>query len=377
MKRLILSVLLLMQIPVTLGQRLETNIQWLLNNLTKSDRIEQATLRVFSPSNTIDISIQYPLENDLDSIGPKPFYTASIGKMFTAVSIAILHERGLLDFDDKISEYLSNETMENLLQVNDHSYGHLITISHLLQHKSGLADYFEDEPFTGEPKLIDQLFINPNKVWKEKEVLQFYKHHLKGKFKPGTSYHYTDTAYLLLGLIIENISKQPLHEFFKTEIFFPLNLNHTYLNFKNSSIYKTGKMMKVMAGEIDISAYKSLSADWAGGGIVSTNTDLITFFKALIDKKLIQSETLSLMQNWTRESMGMQYGFGIRQVNFNELSPSWDNIVIIGHSGVTGAFLYYCSELDTYISGSLNQIYENKKAIGLIYNILYAIKSNK
>ena len=83
------------------------------------------------------------------------------------------------------------------------------------------------------------------------------------------------------------------------------------------------------------------------------------------------------MQNWTQESIGMQYGFGLRQVAFNQLSPNWDDIVIVGHSGVTGAFLYYCPEIDTYISGSLNQTEANREALQLIYDILFAIKSNQ
>ena len=110
------------------------------------------------------------------------------------------------------------------------------------------------------------------------ELLQFYKNNLSAKFVPGTSYHYTDTEYILLGLIIEHISKKPLHQFFSSEIFTPLNLTSTYLNLKSDPLKKTGKMMKVMVEDIDISNFKSLSADWAGGGIVSTNSDLIAFF---------------------------------------------------------------------------------------------------
>jgi len=376
MKKIALSVFVFIQIAVTFGQDIESDIQILFNTQVNADIVEQASLKVFSPTHKLDISCEYPLENNLDSIdSPQPFYTASIGKMFTAVSIAILKDKGQLDFEDLISEYLSDDIMKGLHVINDHSYANKITIAHLLQHKSGLADYFEDITFTGQPKLIDALFIYPNKMWTPQELLQFYKNNLTSKFIPGAEYHYTDTEYLLLGLIIESISEKPLHDFFMSEIIKPLDLINTYLNLKSSPLKKTGEMMKVMVGEIDISKYKSLSADWAGGGIVSTNSDLITFFQGLMNGKLIQSESLKQMQNWTPESTGMQYGFGLRQITFNELSPNWEDVVVIGHSGVTGAFLYYSLELDTYISGSLNQVNANKEATQLMYDILSIIKT--
>lgn len=376
MKNIVLAVLLVIQLPVTFGQDIKSDIQSIFNTQVNSENIEQACLKVFSPSNQLDLSFQYPSGSDIDSKDlPQPFYTASIGKMFTAVSIAILKDKGLLNFEDLISEYLSDEIMNGLHDINGQSYANKITIAHLLQHKSGLADYFEDNTFTGLPKLIDALFIYPNKTWTSQELLEFYKHNLTSKFIPGTDYHYTDTEYLLLGMIIESISGKPLHEFLISEIFKPLDLMNTYLNLKSTPLNKTGEMMKIMVGETEISTYKSLSADWAGGGIASTNADLITFFQSLMNGRLITSESLKQMQNWTRESIGMQYGFGLRQITFNELSPNWNNRVVIGHSGVTGAFLYYCPELDTYISGSLNQANANKEATQLIHDILSIIKA--
>ena len=376
MKTIALIIFVFLQIAATFGQDIESDIQLLFNAQANADNIEQASLKVFSPTHNLNISCAYPLENTLDSTGfPRPFYTASIGKMFTAVSMAILKDKGQLDFEDLISEYLSDDIMKGLHVINDHSYANKITIAHLLQHKSGLADYFEDQTFTGQPKVIDALFIYPNKIWTPLELLQFYKNNLTSKFIPGTDYHYTDTEYLLLGLIIERISGKPLHEFFMSEIFKPLDLTNTYLNLKSTPLKKTGEMMKVMVGDMDISKYKSLSADWAGGGIVSTNSDLITFFLGLMNERLITSESLKQMQNWTKESIGMEYGFGLRRITFKELSPNWRNMVVVGHSGVTGAFLYYSPELDTYISGSLNQVNANKESTQLMHDILSIIKT--
>lgn len=375
MKKFIMAVSLFVQLPIVFGQNLESKIDSLFIEQTKSHLIQEATLKVFSPSKNIDVSFHHSAFENTDSMThEQPFYTASIGKMFTALSIAILQERGQLNFDDYISDHLSADIMKDLHMINQKSYGHLITIEHLLQHKSGLADYFEDSTHSGQPKLIDHIFIDSEKFWTPQALLQFYKANFNGKFIPGADYHYTDTEYLLLGLIIEKVSQQALHEFFKTEIFKPLGLNNTYLNLRSSPIKDTPKMMSLMAEVYNISSFRSLSADWAGGGIVSTNSDLIKFLQAVMNGNLIKPETLNRMQNWTKESVGMNYGLGIRQVKFQELSPYWDHIVIKGHSGVTGAFLFYCPELDTYISGSLNQTEANREALIMIYDILLAIK---
>jgi D-alanyl-D-alanine carboxypeptidase len=76
------------------------------------------------------------------------------------------------------------------------------------------------------------------------------------------------------------------------------------------------------------------------------------------------------MQNWTPETRGMEYGFGLRKIAFRKLFPTLPDLTIIGHSGSTGSFMFYCPELDVYLAGTLNQTEEVKESVVLMVKVL-------
>lgn len=147
-----------------------------------------------------------------------PFHTASVGKTFTATTIAMLAGEGKLKFDDPAANYLPTETLQGLHMIDGVDYASQITLSHLLQHLSGLPDYFEDETVSGE-KMMSRLFSEPGRHWEPEELIQFTKQHFQARFEPGTNYYYTDTEYILLGLIIQQLEKKPLLQVFAERIF--------------------------------------------------------------------------------------------------------------------------------------------------------------
>lgn len=132
-------------------------------------------------------------------------------------------------------------------------------------------------------------------------------------------------------------------------------------------------MAKFYAGDIALSSIQSLSADWGGGGLVSTTQDLIQFLVAFQEDKIIKKETRSAMQHWTHETKGMEYGFGIRKVSFNNLFDTDTPLEVVGHTGSTASFLWYCPQLDTYIAGTLNQLEASKSTLNWVYEILSLI----
>lgn len=372
MKRLIIFLFSVIYATSIGAQESEENsIRQLFEIELNHKNVKNAFLQVYSKSKKINIQFSDGIFKNGDSVSSNnPFYTASIGKMFTSTSIAILKEQGKLNFNDKIDQFLSKETLNKLHFLEGIDSSHKITIAQLMQHTSGLPDYFEDVTIDGSPNIITQLFLKPNKYWFPKECIQFVKDKMKPKFLPGNGYHYTDTEYILLGLIIEKISGYSLHEFFKEYIFKPLKMSNTYMFLRSLPLKQTKKIAEIYFSEIEISSFKSLTADWAGGAIVSTTKDLITFQKALISGELLKNETLQKMQDWTPETEGMYYGYGFRKIVLNELSPNFPKLDLIGHSGSTGSFLFYCPQFDTHISGTLNQVEANKNALVLIVNIL-------
>lgn len=352
-------------------KKVDEKINRLFEIEVKKEKIKSAFLQVYSKSKKINIQLFNGVFKKGDSVSLKnPFYTASIGKMFTATAIAILKEQGKLSFNDKIEKYISKDVLKGLHIYNNVDSSKEITIAQLLQHTSGLPDYFEDKTIDGSLNVLNELISNPNKIWTPIECIQFTKDKMKPLFLPGKGYHYTDTEYVLLGLIIEKISNYHLDEFFKKFIFKPLKMNNSYMFLRSLPLEQTQKKAAFYFGETDISNFKSLSADWAGGGVVSTTKDLISFQKGLYTNALIKPETFKMMQNWTPETQGMYYGFGLRKIVLNELSSQLPNIELIGHTGSTGSFLFYCPQLDTYISGTLNQVEATKDALLLVSNVL-------
>lgn len=216
--------------------------------------------------------------------------------------------------------------------------------------------------------------MKPNKLWPTGELIQFSKEKMTPHFVPSKGYHYTDTEYVLLALIIENVSGLSLDEFFKQHIFQPLKMHSSYVNLKSSSIKNKLPIVKFYASQYELSSLKSLSADWGGGGLVSTTHDLIAFLKAFNTDKIVKKDTRLAMQNWVTETKGMEYGFGIRQVSIDELTNTESDLQLIGHSGSTASFLWYCPQLDTYISGTFNQLEVSKSALILVYKILTMIE---
>ena len=134
-------------------------------------------------------------------------------------------------------------------------------------------------------------------------------------------------------------------------------------------------MAQFYAGDIALSSIQSLSADWGGGGLVSTTQDHIQFLRAFQDDKIVKKETRLAMQHWVRETKGMEYGFGIRKVSFKNLFDTDTKLEIIGHTGSTASFLWYCPQLDTYIAGTLNQLEASRSTPQLVFEILTLIEN--
>ena len=343
---------------------LKDEIQTLFTETLSNSNVHSATWVIYSPSKHIDFSFATgALERNDKLSKASPFYIASIGKTFTATAIAMLYEQGRLNLSDKISKYLSDEVVSgiHLFQGKDHS--HEITIAQLLQHTSGLPDYFEGKTIDGSANAMALLFSNTEKLWTPQEILNIAKQRMKPLFKPGTDYRYSDTGYILLGLIIEHVSGMDLHDFFKQEIFMPLNMNHTYMHLRAKPILPTSRMNEIYVDNVEISTFNSLSLDWAGGGVVSTAQDLNRFQLALYGNNFISQNTLKKMQEWIPESKGIYYGFGLRKVLISERFSAGPDLSIIGHTGSTSSFMFYCPNLDVYLSGTFNQTNQVKQSI--------------
>lgn len=378
MKKVILLILFLTGLVLNgLAQsRPPSEIQLIFDNYTKNGGVKNAFFRIESSDQSISQDLVYGKFTNGEKVTLNtPFYTASIGKTFTAVAIAQLVEQGKLTFDDLVIDHLDS-LVNGMLVIDGKDYISDLTLHHLLNHTSGLPDYFEDRPITGE-NMMQNIFKEPNRYWRPVELVEFTKANFSGHFEPGEGYHYTDTEYVLLGLIIEKVSGMPLHKYFQEKIFGPMSMQLTSMNLRSEPAGKPDfDMAEIYAGSMEISKYKSLSADWAGGAIRSTSQDLNVFLKSLLNGQLLSREILHKMQKWIPESQGTYYGYGMRKWVLNELDHTLPALTLIGHSGSTGSFMYYCPELDVYVSGTFNNTNYLQKHIVFLAEVLINISQN-
>ncbi len=271
-----------------------------------------------------------------------PFEIASITKAVTAATVLKLVEGGRLRLDARLGDSLPADQARG--------FDPDITISQLLTHTSGLAHYWTDGPkdLRGSNAFLREFLARPERFWKPGEILEFAR---KIPAKPrGGQFHYSDTNYVLLGLIIERATRQPLHRVFRKMIFEPLGMSDTWLSYREDR--RNRVVSHRFEGREDLAATPRQSADWAGGGLISTAHDLQRFLQGLASGRLFaEASTLEEMRKAvpTGEE-GITYGMGLYRVDLGDgRGEVW------GHDGHGNSFAYYWPERGIYFTGTLNQ----------------------
>lgn len=350
-------------------QVLEQRMHEIFDSTMTNDIIPSGIFLLHGGDQDIHLGLAGGTSQGREVTAQTPFYTASITKTLTATAIVLLAEDGLLDFDDSIADHLPVELLDGLHVFEGKDYSTGITIAQLLTHQSGLPDYWNDIPVSGE-NMMSLLLERPDYFWQPEELIAFTKANFKARFAPGTAYHYTDTEYVLLGIIIQRLTDMPLHDFFRRRIFEPLDMHASWMHQRSAPIDPSAPMAGLHVGKDDISGLISLSADWADGGLVSTSEDLFRFMRGLFDGRLVSQASLEHMQSWIPESYGTYYGYGLRKWELKSFSPQLGNLTLIGHSGSSSAFMFYCPELDVYITGTFNQIAFMKDHVRFVMKIM-------
>jgi CubicO group peptidase (beta-lactamase class C family) len=208
------------------------------------------------------------------------FRLASFTKQFTAMAIMLLVHDGKLHYDDPLT----------LIFPDFPAYGKDITIRNLLNHTSGLPDYSEimdQQEKSGGPKW------SPDHQIQDEEVLALLKAQPVGKFAPGTRWEYSNSGYVVLGLIVAKASGMPYREFLQRRIFAPLKMNRTIVyekgkNTINRRAFGHSKETDKLV-ETDQSA---TSATLGDGGIYSNVADLAKWDEGLANHTLLSEKEM-------------------------------------------------------------------------------------
>jgi len=239
----------------------------------------------------------------------------SITKTFTATVILQLVDEGKLGLNDPVSKYFPE--VPN---------GSNITIREVLNMTSGLFDYTEDEG------LFKTVLAHPDKVWDPWELLTIAFQH-PAYFAPGQSLHYSSTNYILLGLLIEQITHMPVEKVFQQRIFRPLGMHNTLLPPLSSAAipnpHPIGYFFETSnaAAPLDVTSWNP-SWGWTAGSAISTLHDLKIWAKALETGTLLSAATQKERLTWVKFPgatwIGHFYGYGLGIADFGGM---------IGHDG--------------------------------------------
>jgi D-alanyl-D-alanine carboxypeptidase len=252
-----------------------------------------------------------------------PFAIASVTKTFTAALILRLADEGRLTISDPLARWLP-----------DYPNAANITLRMLLQHTSGLADYFQN------PKFDAALNRAKRHAWMPDEVLPFVG---KPAFAPGNGWGYSNTNFVLLGLVAERAGGAPWAEQVRREFFVPLGLSSTYVQGVGAPAVPpahANQMFVGFAGRIlprDLSDGSTLvpftavaTAAFSAGSIASTSGDLARWARALYGGDVLSPASLAEMLTFDPEIQryaALAYGLGVSRVKID------GRFVAIGHTG--------------------------------------------
>jgi D-alanyl-D-alanine carboxypeptidase len=238
-------------------------------------------------------------------------------KTFTAVLVLQLVGEGKVELDAPIETYLPG------LVRGEGIDGRHITVRQLLQHTSGLPNYTE---FI-ESKDYVQTYYQPRAM-----LDTAFSH--KAEFPPGTKWQYSNTNYIVAGLLVEKVTGRPLIEEMNKRIIQRIGLRHTYFpNVGDRTIHErhphgySRDENGAIAGDITV---MDPSMGWAAGQMVATPSDVNRFFTALLDGKLIKPAELKQMRNTVDApelGNGVKYGLGLTSTPLSCGGLAW------GHGG--------------------------------------------
>ena len=232
--------------------------------------------------------------NDSDNITFNTnFRLASVSKQFIAYAIVDLIHKNKLSYETNILSIYP--TLPN--------YFKDITIKHLLSHNSGIYNY-EEIPHNEESNQV-----------LDRDILTFLKNTDNTYFKPGTTYKYSNTAYVLLGLIIEDVSGESISDYIKNNIFIPANMNDSYVNIEGTTKINNRAYGHIINedNELIVKDQSFTSATIGDGGLYSSINDLKKWCIFLNNSPYYKEMKKA---NYLNVDSYNEYGIGMRNIKF-------------------------------------------------------------
>lgn len=235
-------------------------------------------------------NISYKIPTSSETI----FNIGSMSKQFTAMGIVLLQMEGKLSIDDDIKKYLP--------ELND--FGKPITIRHLLHHTSG---------FRSSPELFGLAGWRDGDAISNEDVYRYLTKQTSLNFEPGSEFMYTNSGYILLAKIIENVSKQNFKSWMKEKIFQPLQMNSTFIEEDNSKIItKTASSYTEIEPTVFINV-ENYDLTYGASNVYSTCSDILKWLKNFNEAPTKWQSAFEMLKTVDVLNSGQKnnYGFGV------------------------------------------------------------------
>ena len=229
-------------------------------------------------------SLEWNIPNDAET----KFKVCSLTKQFTAALVLLLEQDGKLNIDDPVSKYLSDAPT---------SWG-MITLRNLLDHTSGIPDLIDEKEFA-------TWSMSPHTP--EEQLATFRNKPLE--FQPGARFEYSNSNYVVLGIVIEKVSGHRYEALLRDRILEPLRMENTGLDTdelvlpRRAEGYGQGRNGLVAARSM------SMSVPWAAGSLYSTTGDLLHWEHGLFGGKILNDAELKAMTRRAKGTMGWAWKY--------------------------------------------------------------------
>jgi D-alanyl-D-alanine carboxypeptidase len=237
----------------------------------------------------------------------------SITKSFVSTVVLQLVGERRLSLDDTVEKWQPGLIPQ----------GAQVTVRQLLNHTSGIFNYTEDEAF------VEHLLSDPLQAVTPHELIAVANAQ-SPVFAPGTSWSYSNTNYIVAGLILQRVTHRPVSRLIEQRILQPLRLRHTSFPERSPNIpgyHAHGYYPPALSGEgyVDFTRVTPTWA-WTAGAVISNVDDLRTFYRALLGGRLLKPAQLAEMKDLVPTGAGLGYGLGLYSVS-TECGTIW------GHDG--------------------------------------------
>jgi D-alanyl-D-alanine carboxypeptidase len=267
------------------------------------------------------------------------FRLASVTKLVTAATVLRLVEQGALGLDDSIAEHLEQDVVERIAVIDGVAHGPEVTVGMLLDHTSGVSDHGSDLGY------FAAVLADPRHRWTPREQVEFAIAHGRPYFPPGTGFHYSDTAYVLAGQVVERVTGKPLHRAMRRLVLDPLRLRRTYTESLERPPTGTAPRAHQYYRSLDTYDVDPSFDLYGGGGLVSTVGDVVRLLRGLFRGRLFHRDgTLELM---TAPSRFGNYGMGFARIEL-------DGADAVGKAGFGGVFAAYVPARDLFVATTTN-----------------------